>query len=157
MKLLLLAFCALMLSIGSAFAAVNVNTASEDELQSIRGIGPTIAQRIVEERRKGPFKNLDDLQARVKGVGEASVRKFAAAGLTVGGAGRGARDAAPADPSSTVRSEAKAGAKTDAKTDAKVAAGADAKAVAKIDTKAHAKAAPKAEPGRDARPADLRK
>ena len=49
------------------------------------GIGPTIAQRIVDERRKGPYKSLDDIQARVKGVGEASIRKMAAAGLTVSG------------------------------------------------------------------------
>jgi len=68
----------------SALAAVNVNTASFDELQTISGIGPATAQRIVDERRKGPFKSLDDLQARVKGIGESRVRKMAAAGLTVG-------------------------------------------------------------------------
>jgi competence protein ComEA len=73
----------LMLS-ASALAAVNVNTASFDESQTISGIGPATAQRIVDERRKGPFKSLDDLQARVKGIGESRVRKMAAAGLTVG-------------------------------------------------------------------------
>jgi competence protein ComEA len=66
------------------YQAVNVNTASFDELQTIAGIGPATAQRIVDERRKGPFKSLDDLQARVKGIGESRVRKMAAAGLTVG-------------------------------------------------------------------------
>ena len=70
--------------LGSALAAVNVNTASYDELQTISGIGPATAQRILDERRKGPFKSLDDLQARVKGIGESRVRKMAAAGLTVG-------------------------------------------------------------------------
>lgn len=70
--------------LGSALAAVNVNTASFDELQTISGIGPATAQRILDERRKGPFKSLDDLQARVKGIGESRVRKMAAAGLTVG-------------------------------------------------------------------------
>jgi competence protein ComEA len=73
----------LLLSV-SALAAVNVNTASFDDLQTISGIGPATAQRIVDERRKGPFKSLDDLQARVKGIGESRVRKMAAAGLTVG-------------------------------------------------------------------------
>jgi competence protein ComEA len=76
-------FAWLLLS-ASALAAVNVNTASFDELQTISGIGPATAQRIVDERRKGPFKSLDDLQARVKGIGESRVRKMAAAGLTVG-------------------------------------------------------------------------
>ncbi len=82
-KIVFFIFCWLML-VASALAAVNVNTASFDELQTISGIGPATAQRIVEERRKGPFKSLDDLQARVKGIGESRVRKMAAAGLTVG-------------------------------------------------------------------------
>ena len=82
-KIIFFIFSWLLLSV-SALAAVNVNTASFDELQTISGIGPATAQRIVGERRKGPFKSLDDLQARVKGIGESRVRKMAAAGLTVG-------------------------------------------------------------------------
>jgi competence protein ComEA len=82
-KIIFFIFSWLLLSV-SALAAVNVNTASFDELQTISGIGPATAQRIVDERRKGPFKSLDDLQARVKGIGESRVRKMAAAGLTVG-------------------------------------------------------------------------
>ena len=78
------ALCALLVSLGTAVAAVNANTASADDLQAVPGIGPAIAQRIVTERRNGPFKSLDDLQARVKGVGESSIRKMAAGGLTVG-------------------------------------------------------------------------
>ncbi len=66
------------------WAAVNVNTATSDELRTVRGIGPAIAKRIIDERGKGPFKSLDDLQARVRGIGEATARKFAAGGLTVG-------------------------------------------------------------------------
>jgi competence protein ComEA len=87
-KTLFFVFSCLMLC-ASALAAVNVNTASFDDLQTISGIGPATAQRIIDERRKGPFKSLDDLQARVKGIGESRVRKMAAAGLTVGpGVGR---------------------------------------------------------------------
>ena len=70
------------------WAAVNVNTASSDELRTVRGIGPAIAKRIIDERGKGPFKSLDDLQARVRGIGEATARKFAAGGLTVGASTR---------------------------------------------------------------------
>jgi competence ComEA-like helix-hairpin-helix protein len=44
---------------------LNVNTASLAELQNIPGIGPVVAQRIIEGR---PFKSADDLQ-RVKGIG----------------------------------------------------------------------------------------
>jgi competence protein ComEA len=71
----------------SGLAAVNANTASMDELRTVRGIGPSIAQRIVDERRRGAYASLDDLQARVRGVGEASVRRMAAGGLVVGAAG----------------------------------------------------------------------
>jgi competence protein ComEA len=66
-----------------AWAKVDANTASVDELQTVTGIGPTLAQRIVDERRKGPYKNLADLEARVKGIGESNVRKMSAGGLTV--------------------------------------------------------------------------
>lgn len=140
MKTLLLAFAALLLSITSAFAAVNANTASVDELQLIGGIGPTIAQRIVDERRNGPYKSLDDIQARVRGIGETSIRKMGAAGLTVSGSRTPSKADSKADP--------KADAKAAPKTDAKGAPKADAKADAKAAPRTDAKAAPKA----DARP-----
>ncbi|MEW6679011.1 MAG: ComEA family DNA-binding protein [Pseudomonadota bacterium] len=58
-----------------AWAAVDLNTATQSELESVRGIGPAKAQAIVAHREKnGPFKSLDDL-ASVKGFGEASVAK----------------------------------------------------------------------------------
>jgi competence protein ComEA len=144
MKTLLLAFAALLLSISTAFAAVNANTASVDELQLVAGIGPTIAQRIVDERRNGPYKSLDDIQARVKGIGETSIRKMGAAGLTVSGSRTASKADSKADPKADPKAEAKAAPKTDAKAASKADAKADAKAVPKTD----AKAAPKA----DARP-----
>jgi competence protein ComEA len=58
-----------------AWAAVDLNTATQSELESVKGIGPAKAQAIVAHREKnGPFKSLDDL-ANVKGFGEASVAK----------------------------------------------------------------------------------
>jgi competence protein ComEA len=58
-----------------AWAAVDLNTATQSELESVKGIGPAKAQAIVAHREKnGPFKSLDDL-AKVKGFGEASVAK----------------------------------------------------------------------------------
>lgn len=104
------ALCALLVSVGTAIAAVNANTASVDDLQAVPGIGPAIAQRIVSERGKGPFKSLDDLQARVKGVGEASIRKMAAGGLTVGPS---RAVAAKADPTPGARADPKASPKAD--------------------------------------------
>jgi competence protein ComEA len=68
---------------GAAMAAVDANTATTQELQTVRGIGPSVAARIVAERRKGRYRDLADLQARVKGIGPATARKLAAGGLTV--------------------------------------------------------------------------
>ena len=53
---------------------VNINTANQSELDSLPGIGPSLAERIIEYREEnGNFKNIEDLQ-NVKGIGDA---KFA--------------------------------------------------------------------------------
>jgi len=69
----------------AVFAAVDANKGSAAELDSIKGIGPTISTRIIDERKKGDFKDWDDFIARVKGIGEASAARMSDAGLTVGG------------------------------------------------------------------------
>ena len=81
--------CALVVFglLGSASGVVNAldaNEASIDELQTIRGIGPATAARIVEARRQEPFRDLDDLRERVRGIGEKNLRKMQDAGLAVG-------------------------------------------------------------------------
>lgn len=81
----LLAFFAAM-SLFAAFAAVDINKASEAELDGIKGVGPATTRLIVAERKKSEFKSWDDFIARVKGVGAKSATKFSAEGLTVGGA-----------------------------------------------------------------------
>jgi competence protein ComEA len=69
----------------AAFAAVDVNKASQGELESVKGIGPSMSTRIVDARKTGPFTDWADLQARVKGVGHGNATKFSADGLTVNG------------------------------------------------------------------------
>jgi competence protein ComEA len=52
---------------------VNVNSASLEELQRLPGIGPVLAQRIVESRSThGPFRTMEDL-LRVSGIGPATL------------------------------------------------------------------------------------
>ncbi len=68
-----------------AFAAVDVNKASAAELDGIKGIGPSVSGRILDERKKGTFKDWNDLIARVRGVGEGTATKFSNEGLTVNG------------------------------------------------------------------------
>lgn len=93
----ILAFFAAM-SLVAAFAAVDVNKATEAELDGIKGIGPVTTKLIVSERKKGAFKNWEDFVARVKGVGDKSAAQFSAAGLTVGGATYTAPSAAAKKP-----------------------------------------------------------
>jgi competence protein ComEA len=140
----LLAFFAAM-TVAVAFAAVDVNKATPAELDGIKGIGPAVSGKIIDERKKGNFKSWEDFIARVKGIGEGNAAKFSAEGLTVGGAGyKGA--AAPAKKDGQTAKPA-AAAKADMKTDAKPAAAPTAAAApAKADTKPVAAAAPTAKP-----------
>lgn len=59
-----------------AAGLVNINTASAAELQTLSGIGPSMAQSIIDERTKnGPFASVDDLM-RVSGIGEKKLAKI---------------------------------------------------------------------------------
>jgi competence ComEA-like helix-hairpin-helix protein len=63
---------------------VNVNTADAKELQRVKGIGPSMAQKIVSARKKGgEFKSAADLSRRVKGLGEKRLSKLKANGLLI--------------------------------------------------------------------------
>ena len=70
----------------SAFAAVDVNKASQAELETVKGIGPGLSGKILEARKTGAFKNWNDMVERVGGVGPGNAARFSQAGLTVGGA-----------------------------------------------------------------------
>ena len=59
----------------SAVQSVRINSASAGELQQLPGIGPALAQRIVETRNSGRFTSADDL-LRVPGIGKAKVAKL---------------------------------------------------------------------------------
>ena len=74
----------LMVLHGQASAAVEVNSADQAALESVRGLGPSKAQAILAERKKnGPFKDSNDLHTRVKGIGEKTVERLMKNGLTV--------------------------------------------------------------------------
>lgn len=64
------------LGAGSSSGLVNINTASAAELQTLSGIGPSMAQSIIDDRSKnGPFASVDDLM-RVSGIGEKKLAKI---------------------------------------------------------------------------------
>lgn len=131
-KKLMLAVATLVASMGLAFAQVDVNKADAAALDGVKGVGPAMSKKIIEERTKnGDFKDWADFQKRVKGVGDKSVVKLSEAGLQVNGK---SKDGAPmstakADTKADAKAEAKPAktAKADTKADAKLAKPADAK------------------------------
>lgn len=94
MKKLLIAV-ALCLAAATGFAAVDVNRASEADLDSIKGIGPGTSGKILEQRKVAPFKNWSDLIGRVPGIGDKRAEKLSHEGLTVNGEAFKATSAPP--------------------------------------------------------------
>ena len=54
---------------------ININTANENELDALPGIGPSIARRIVEHRSSQPFTKIEDIM-QVKGIGNKKFSKL---------------------------------------------------------------------------------
>jgi len=69
----------------NAICAIDINQASEMELDGIKGIGPALSGRVLQERSKGEFRDWRDLLGRVKGLGSVQASRLSAQGLTVGG------------------------------------------------------------------------
>jgi competence protein ComEA len=154
-KRLMAAVLAMMAA--TAFAAVDVNKATAAELDGIKGIGAGISSKILDERKKGNFKDWNDLIERVKGVGEGNAAKFSAEGMTVNGAGFKGAAAAPAaakkedKPMAGAKKEDKPMAAATAAAPAAAAKPAADKPAAKADMKADAKADAKTDMKKDAK------
>jgi len=86
-----------LLYAAAAFAAVDVNKATAAELDGIKGIGPSLSTKILDERKNGNFKDWSDFISRVGGVGEKTAAKFSTEGLTVNGKKFSAAAVAKAD------------------------------------------------------------
>lgn len=62
--------------LSSSYEKININTASAEDLEKIKGVGKTIAGRMIEYRyQKGSFATIDDIKS-VKGVGTALFEKI---------------------------------------------------------------------------------
>ena len=65
-----------LLSEKSGSSKININTAKLEELQNIPGVGPSIAQAIIDYREEnGKFMNIEDIKS-VSGVGESKYKKM---------------------------------------------------------------------------------
>ncbi|MDB5801987.1 MAG: topoisomerase [Rhodocyclales bacterium] len=151
LKKLLLATLGLLASIGMAIAAVNINTATEQELDSLPGVGPAKAKAIVEYRKaNGNFKSVDDLK-NVKGIGD---KTFADLKSQIAVSGATTAPAAPPakDKKEVVKDKAQE-LKADTKAAAKETAGATKSAAAVVEKKADKAAAVVKEKAGDAKDA----
>jgi len=107
-KKFLLACIAFIVTMGIAFADVEVNKADQSALDGVKGIGPTISKAIIAERTKnGDFKDWADFQKRVKGIGDKNSTKLSQAGLVVNGQ---AKQGASASASASAPASASASA-----------------------------------------------
>ena len=102
----ILAIVAMLYAVAS-FAAVDVNKATAAELDGLKGIGPGISSKIVDERKKGDFKDWNDFIGRVKGVGEKNAATFSSEGMTVNGAPFNGAAAAPTAKATQKKADAK--------------------------------------------------
>jgi len=85
LKKFLLGVAAFVATMGIAFAEIDINKADQAALDGIKGIGPATSKAILEERRKGEFKDWSDLASRIKGIGDKKAAALSEAGLTVNG------------------------------------------------------------------------
>ena len=76
-----ISFCLLA---GSA-SALDLQQATEAELDSLRGMGPSLTAKVLAARAEKPFENWSDLMRRVNGIRDAMAQRLSDQGLTVQG------------------------------------------------------------------------
>lgn len=95
---------ALLLFLGAIFPALaagprstDLNLANQAELEMVKGIGPQLSERILDERSRRRFSSWQDFIARMKGIGPSQASRLSAAGLRIEGEGyAGTGDSLPA-------------------------------------------------------------
>jgi competence protein ComEA len=120
MKKLLLAFAIWFALSGAALAVVNINTATKEELTTLKGVGDKRAQEIIDYRKKnGNFKSVDDLE-KVPGIGPGLMKQIRS-DVTVTGktaVDKTSTKAGETDKSKSGTAKTTAPAKSDTKSDA---------------------------------------
>ena len=97
----------------AAAAAVDVNKATDAQLDAVKGIGPATSKAILAECKKGQFKDWADLVARVKGIGDKKAETLSKEGLTVNGESFKAAKAEKKEEKAAAKDETKSAKKAD--------------------------------------------
>lgn len=83
--------------LGLAWAqTLELNKASEMELDGLKGVGPVLTREIMGQRQKAPFKDWADFTSRVKGMGPQKASSLSAQGVRVQGQALGDKAPHPA-------------------------------------------------------------
>lgn len=64
---------------------LDLNKATEVELDALKGVGPVLTKAVMDERKKAPFKNWEDATSRVKGLGPQKASSLSDQGVRVQG------------------------------------------------------------------------
>ena len=64
---------------------IDLNKASEVELDALKGVGPVLTKAVMDERKKAPFKDWEDATNRVKGLGTQKAISLSEQGVRVQG------------------------------------------------------------------------
>ena len=67
------------------WAQVDLNKASEIELDGLKGLGPTTTRQIMDERQQKPFRDWPDVMQRIQGIGPKKAANLSDQGLRVQG------------------------------------------------------------------------
>ena len=75
----------LLLALANA-TALDLNSATEAELDSIKGVGPGTSSKILQARQQARFTDWPDFMRRVKGIKQQKAAQLSRDGVTVNGA-----------------------------------------------------------------------
>jgi competence protein ComEA len=100
---------------------IDLNKATEIELDGLKGVGPVLTKAVMDERKKAPFKDWEDATNRVKGLGPQKASSLSEQGVRVQGSAykvKAAETKPAAKDASADKAAAKAAKPADAATKA---------------------------------------